>query len=102
MCVCVFLSFVLYKCNLQVVTLEVHYEEVPQLTLSSDIFFAKETIIQYDSGDHKGIGVAHVKHHLKNQPHFSLMMMKQYWLGKTKPKQAFRSTLNTFMNLLQN
>ena len=26
----------------------------------------------------------------KNQPQFPL----QYWLGKTKPKQAFRSTQN--------
>ena len=24
----------------------------------------------------------------KNQPQFSLMTMRQYWLGKTKPKQA--------------
>ena len=25
----------------------------------------------------------------QNQPHFSLTTMKQYWLGKTKPKQGF-------------
>ena len=36
------------------------------------------------------------------QPQFLLMMMRQYWLGKTKPKQAFRSTQNTFNKLLQN
>ena len=24
------------------------------------------------------------------------MTMRQYWLGKTKPKQAFRSTRNAF------
>ena len=38
----------------------------------------------------------------KNQPQFSLMMMRQYWLGKTKPKQAFRSTRNAFNKLLRN
>ena len=38
----------------------------------------------------------------KNQPQFSLMTMKQYWLGKTKPKQAFRSTQNAFNKLLKN
>jgi len=26
-------------------------------------------------------------------------MMGQYWLGKTKPKQAFRSTQNAFKKL---
>ena len=26
----------------------------------------------------------------------SLMTMRQHWLGKTKPKQAFRLTQNTF------
>ena len=26
----------------------------------------------------------------KNQPQFSLLTMRQYWLGKTKPKQTFR------------
>ena len=28
----------------------------------------------------------------KKQPQFPLMTMRQYWLGETKPKQAFRST----------
>ena len=28
----------------------------------------------------------------ENQPQFSQLMMDQYWLGITKPKQAFRST----------
>ena len=32
------------------------------------------------------IGVAHEKPSPKNQPYASLTMMKQYWLGKTKPK----------------
>ena len=36
----------------------------------------------------------------KNQPQFSLTMMRQYWLGKTKPGQAFRSTQNAFNKLL--
>ena len=38
----------------------------------------------------------------KNQPQFPLMTMRQYWLGKTKPKQAFRSTRNAFNKLLRN
>ena len=38
----------------------------------------------------------------KKQPQFSLTMMRQYWLGKTKPKQAFRSTRNAFNKLLRN
>ena len=37
----------------------------------------------------------------KNQPQFSLITMRQYWLGKTKPKQAFRSTQNVFNKLLR-
>jgi len=35
----------------------------------------------------------------KNQPQFSQMMMGQYWFGKTKPKQALRSTRNAFKKL---
>ena len=38
----------------------------------------------------------------KIQPQFSLMMMRQYLLGKTKSKKAFRSTRNAFNKLLQN
>ena len=38
----------------------------------------------------------------KNQPQFSLTMMRQYWFGKTKPKKAFRSTRNAFNKLLRN
>ena len=38
----------------------------------------------------------------KNQPQFSLTTMRQYWLGKTKPKQTFRLTRNAFNKLLQN
>ena len=38
----------------------------------------------------------------QNQPQFSLTMMRQYWLGKTKPKQAFKSTQNAFNKLQQN
>ena len=30
----------------------------------------------------------------KKQPQFPLTTMRQYWLGETKPKQAFRSTRN--------
>ena len=38
----------------------------------------------------------------KNQPQFSLTTMRQYWRGKTKPKQAFRSTQNAFNKLVRN
>ena len=58
------------------------------------------TIVLY-SRDHKGVGVAHGKTS-KIQPQISLTMMKQYWLGKTKPKQAFRLTQNAFNKLLRN
>ena len=54
------------------------------------------------SRDHKGVGVAHKIKLPKKQPQFSLTTMRQYWLGKTKPKQAFRSTRNTFNKLLWN
>ena len=40
------------------------------------------------------MGVAYEKASLKNQPHFSLVMMKQYWFGKIKAKQDFRLTQN--------
>ena len=33
------------------------------------------------------MGVAHEKTSLKHQPHVFLMTMRQYWLGKTKPRQ---------------
>ena len=45
-------------------------------------------IVQYDSTvsrDHKGVGMAN-ENVTQNQPHFSLTMVRQYWLGKTEPK----------------
>jgi len=48
------------------------------------------------SRDDQEVGVAHKVKSPKNQPHFSQTMMEQHWLGKTKPKQAFRSTQNAF------
>ena len=54
------------------------------------------------SRDHKGVGVAHRIISPKNQPQFSLMTMRQYWLGKTNPKQVFRSTRNALNKLLRN
>jgi len=38
----------------------------------------------------------------ENQPQFSQTTMGQYWLGKTKPKEAFRSTRNAFKQLPRN
>ena len=49
------------------------------------------TMVMY-SRYRKGVGVAHEKISPKNQPHFSQTIMSQYWLGKAKPKQAFRSS----------
>ena len=46
--------------------------------------------------------MAHEKNITQKQPQFSLTKMRQYWLGKTKPKQAFRSIRNAFNKLLQN
>jgi len=45
--------------------------------------------------DDQEVGVAHKVESPENQPQFSQVMMGQYWLGKTKPKQAFRSTQNS-------
>ena len=39
------------------------------------------------SRNHKNVGVAHNKNVMKNQLKFTLATMRQYWLGKTKPKQ---------------
>ena len=54
------------------------------------------------SRDHKGVGVVHETTSPKKQLQFSTATMRQYWLGKTMPKQAFRSTQNTFNQLLWN
>ena len=43
-------------------------------------------IVPY-SRNHKSVGVAHKKNAMKNQLKFTLATMRQYWLGKTKPKQ---------------
>jgi len=44
------------------------------------------------SRDDQEVGVVQKVKPPKNEPQFSQMMMEQYWLGKTKPKQAFRLT----------
>ena len=54
------------------------------------------------SKDDQEVGAAHEVKSPKNQPQFSQTMMGQYWLGKTKPKKAFRSTRNTFKKLPRN
>ena len=53
------------------------------------------------SRDHKGVGVAH-EISPKKQPQFPLTTIRQYWLGETKPKQAFRLIRNAFNKFLQN
>ena len=61
-------------------------------------FLISRTTIVVHSRDHEGVGMAHKITSTKNQSKFS-MTMEQYWLGKTKPKQAFRLTVK---KLLQN
>ena len=51
------------------------------------------------SWDDQEVGVAHEVKSPENQPQFPQMMLGQYWLHKTKPKQAFRLTGNAFKKL---
>ena len=57
------------------------------------------TMIVVYSRDHKGVGVAHEVISSKKQPQFPLTTIRQYWLGKTKPKQAFRFDLKCFQQV---
>jgi len=52
--------------------------------------------------DDQEVGMAHKVKLPNNQPQFSQRTMGQYWLGKIKPKQAFRLTRNAFKKFLQN
>ena len=52
--------------------------------------------------NHKGVGMAHEITSPKKPASIFPDDDEAYWLGKTKPKQAFRLTRNTFNNLLQN
>jgi len=54
------------------------------------------------NSDNQEVGVAHKVKSPENQPQFSQIMMRQYWLGKTKLKQAFRLTQNAFKKLPRN
>jgi len=54
------------------------------------------------SRDNQEVGVAHEVKSPKNQPQFSQMTTGQYWLGKTKPKQAFGLTQNAFKKFPRN
>ena len=63
---------------------------------------ASWTTIMVHSRDDQEVGVAHKVKSPENQPHFSQTTMGQYWLGETKPKQAFRSTRNAFKKFLWN
>ena len=60
------------------------------------------SIILY-SRDHQGVGVAYEKASPKNQPHFSLTMMKQYWLSPNKlsdqPKMLSTSCYGIFKTI---
>ena len=59
-------------------------------------------MIVVHSRDDEEVGMAHEVKSLKNQLQFSQTTMGQYWLGKTKPKQAFRLTRNAFKKLQRN
>jgi len=54
------------------------------------------------SRDDEEVGMANEVKSSENQPQVSQMTMGQYWLGKTKPKQAFRLTRNAFKKPLWN
>jgi len=54
------------------------------------------------SKDEQEVDMAHEVKSPENQPQFSQTTMGQYWLGKTKPKQAFRSTRNVFKSCHKN
>ena len=56
-------------------------------------------MLAFHSRDDQEVGLAHEVKTPENQPQFSEMTMGQHWLGKTKPKQAFRSIRNTFKKL---
>jgi len=52
------------------------------------------------SRDDQEVGMAHEIASPKNQPQFSQVTMGQYWLGKTKLKQALRLIQNAFKKLI--
>jgi len=54
------------------------------------------------SRDDQEVDVAHEVKSPENHPHFSQAMIEYYWVGKTKPKQAFRSTQNALKKLPRN
>ena len=64
--------------------------------------FTSWTTIVVHNRDDKEVGVAHEVKSPENQPQISQMAMGQCWLGKTKPKKAFRPTRNAFKKLPRN
>ena len=51
--------------------------------------------------DHRGLGLSGQNKTTKNQLHNTILVPWQYWLGITKPKSAFNTTLNAPTRLLQ-
>jgi len=49
--------------------------------------------------DNEGVGMTHKITSPIKQPQFSQTTMRQYWLGKPKPKQPFSLTQNVFKKL---
>jgi len=60
------------------------------------IYTISWTAIVVHSTDDKEVGMAHKVKSSENRSQFSHTTMGQYWLGKTKPKKAFRWTRNAF------
>jgi len=55
------------------------------------------------SRDYEEVDMAHEVKSPENEPQFSQMMMGQYWLGKTKPKNAcFQKVATEFKKKLFN
>ena len=76
-------------------------KEIRNLIIDVAMYVSYTTIVVY-SRDYKGVGVAHKIISPKKQPQFPLMTIRQYWLGETKPKQAFRLTFNKLLRNFKN
>ena len=91
--------FKLELANIIITVISKLFEDVD--VLFTLVTLSYSMIILY-SRDHKEVGVAHKIISPKNQPQFSQMTMRQYRLGKTKPKQAIKLTRSTFNKFLWN
>ena len=73
--------------------------EVQNLLHKHQVQYTKNAIVStmnHSRRNNQEVGVAHEVKSPKNQLQFFMTMIMQYWLGKTKPNKAFRSTRNAF------